>query len=531
MYSGRPPLRNPRQRRGCCLPLFLGLAGLAGGLFAGLVLPAGVRGWAVAHLPTRLGGQVATSTPAPLPTPTPPPVPTPTPIPTPTPTPLPAQLVIPPRSREVARLYNGWQVRTTLDETPGRAASYERETAPDYALDLQAQIKVPVAARTAAELSHSAPTLAAALPKLPALLEKAEVSKFYFGIYELKTELLRQNLTRLDALMGRDVFYDTDTVLELQDPDSKRKALLIQSDMDVDSDGSDPDRLLEVDASDPTFQPLTSYKWPKRTAAVSPLLTVYQERLARLENDLRTPALAAARHTTQAAIDALKNDIHQVEHYSSLIAKNDPYIVLPGFMARQNGHPFQPKLGDYAVVLAGDTLYPAIFGDIGPSYQLGEASLRLAQAVDPRATPQRSPVNELKITYLVFPGTADQPPGPPDLGHIHQRCQELLNEIGGNQAALHEWVSVLPTPTPAPTLTPTPVASPISTPTAGPTVTTLTPTPRPHTHFDGQADAGCLRDASREALTVSPRARKARDGHPPCRIPYRAAGAPAPHPA
>ena len=63
-------------------------------------------------------------------------------------------------------------------------------------------------------------------------------------------------------------------------------------------------------------------------------------------------------------------------------------------MTRQAGHPFQPKLGDYAVVVAGDTLYPAIFGDIGPSDQLGEASTRVAQAVDPRATPQRSPVND-----------------------------------------------------------------------------------------------------------------------------------------
>ncbi len=99
-----------------------------------------------------------------------------------------------------------------------------------------------------------------------------------------------------------------------------------------------------------------------------------------------------------------------MEHYSSLIARTDPYIVLPGFMARQNGHPFQPKLGDYAVVLAGNKLYPAIFGDIGPSDLMGEASVRLAQAIDPRATPQRSPVDDLKITYLVFPRHRRQSP-------------------------------------------------------------------------------------------------------------------------
>ena len=171
------------------------------------------------------------------------PTPTPTPVPTPTPTPLPAQLVIPPKTREVAKLYNGIQVRSTFEGEPGRQASLERETAASYALDLQFSIKVPVPGRTAAEITHSAPTLLAALPKLGALLDKAEVSKFYYGIYQNKTELLRQNLTHLDALLPRDIFYDTDTILEIQDPDSKRKVLLIQSDMDVDSDGSDPDRI------------------------------------------------------------------------------------------------------------------------------------------------------------------------------------------------------------------------------------------------------------------------------------------------
>ena len=483
MFSGVPPLQTRRARRGCCLPLLLVLGGVLGGVLLGSFLSTGPLGWHVSIHPVH---PVATPTPAPTPTPTP----VPTPTPTPTPTPLPSQILIPPRTREVARLYNGWQVKTTLDATPGRTASYERETFADYALDLQVQIKVPVAARTADELAHSAPTLAAALPKLAVLLEKAEVSKFYFGIYQLKTDLLRQNLTRLDALMPRDTFYDTDTILELQDPDSKRKALLIQSAMNVDTDGSDPDRLPTVDASDPTFQPLTSYKWPRRTAAVNPMLPLYQDRLARMEADAKAPAVPATHRPTQAAFDALRNDIYQIEHYSSLIARNDPYIVLPGFMARQNGHPYQPKLGDYAVVLAGDTLYPAIFGDIGPSYQLGEASLRLAQVVDPRATAQRSPVNDLKITYLVFPGTADPVPGPPDLGKIRQRCQELLNEIGGNQRPLHEWVNLLPTPTPSPTPAPAspPVPGPAATPAVPPglkaaappgAIPLVTPTPSP----------------------------------------------------
>ena len=228
-------------------------------------------------------------------------------------------MVIPPKTREVARLYNGIQVRSSFEGEPGRQASLERETAASYALDLQFSIKVPVAARTAAEITHSAPTLLAALPKLTALLDKAEVSKFYYGIYQNKTELLRQNLAHLDALLPRDIFYDTDTVLEIQDPDSKRKFLLIQSDMDVDSDGSDPDRLNEVDTTDPTFQPLTSYKWPKRGPVPNPLLKPYHDRLDRLEADLKANP---AHRNTALAIEAQRNVINQIEHYGSLIARD-----------------------------------------------------------------------------------------------------------------------------------------------------------------------------------------------------------------
>ncbi len=394
-------------------------------------------------------------------------------IPTPTPTPTPEKIVIPPRTRDVARLYNGIQVRSALESEPGRLASQERETPASYALDLKLQIKEPVASKTLPELAASAPTLAAVLPKLPKLLEAAEVSKFYSSIYQLKTDLLRQNLTRLDALLAPDTFYDTETVLELQDPDTHRRALLIQTDMDVDSDGSDADRLLDVDSSDPNFQPLTSYKWPKRTAVQSPLLKPRQDRLAKAESDLRDPRLSPARRRElTAAAEVLRNDVYQLQHYSSLIARTDPFIVLPGFMARQNGHPFQPKLGDYAVVIAGDRLYPAIFGDIGPSYKLGEASLRLAQAVNPRATPAQSPVNDLKITYLVFPGSADTPAGPPDLGKIRARCQALLDEIGGGKGPLYEWANLIPTPTPTPTPIPTPTPTVLPTPTPA-----VTPTP------------------------------------------------------
>ena len=339
-------MRRQGGRGGC---LFFGLLCLIAGIIGGVLLPEPVRNGIASRMP-------GVRPPTPTPTPIPPP---PTPTPLPPPKPLPDRIVIPPKAREVARLYNGIQVRSALDVEPGRFASQERETPASYALDLRLQIKEPTASKTLPELALAAPTLAAALPKLPKLLETAEVSKFYFGIYQLKTDFLRQNLTRLEALLSPDTFYDTETILELQDPDTKRRALLIQTDMDVDSDGSDADRLPDTDVADPTFQPLTSYKWPKRGAVTGALIKSRQDRLTKAEADLRDPHLTASRRRDLiAAAESLRNDVYQLQHYSSLIAKTDPFIVLPGFMVRQNGHSYQPKLGDYAVVIAGDKILP-----------------------------------------------------------------------------------------------------------------------------------------------------------------------------
>jgi hypothetical protein len=64
---------------------------------------------------------------------------------------------------------------------------------------------------------------------------------------------------------------------------------------------------------------------------------------------------------------------------------------------------------------------------------------------------------------LIFPGTADTPPGPPDLDKIEARCEALLKEIGGAGVPLHHWENIIPPlPSPTPTATPaspTPAAS------------------------------------------------------------------------
>ena len=170
-------------------------------------------------------------------------------------------------------------------------------------------------------------------------------------------------------------------------------------------------------------------------------------------------------------VEELGRKITELKTWSFLVSKTDPSIVLPGFMMRGEG-PHVPKVGDYAVVIHEDKMYPAILGDAGPSYKVGEASLRLCNEINHTGTPLARPVSGLEVTYLVFPGSADEKRAVPDLDRWHARCAELLAEIGvTNSAALHRWENIVsPWPTPTPTPTPTPEASPLAeSPSSSPT--------------------------------------------------------------
>ena len=121
------------------------------------------------------------------------------------------------------------------------------------------------------------------------------------------------------------------------------------------------------------------------------------------------------------------------------------------------------KLGDYALVIFGNSIYPALVGDVGPNDKVGEASLRIAKEINTLSTPYNRPVSDLKVTYLIFPETADKPFGPPDLEKLQARCETLVKEIGGASVPLHHWENIIP-----PSPTPSPVSSPLSSPSATP---------------------------------------------------------------
>lgn len=354
---------------------------------------------------------------------------------------------------DVASLWNGITVKTKLVTEQGGFASLERLDPEAYKAEFQLSIRVPRANQSLTELARINEHLPRVLPGLGEMLETARVSPFYHKLYDNKTRRVQTDLTRLNKALDRHNFFDCETILELTHPVTKRRVMLIQSEMDVVADGSDGDRMPKLDEyifmSD-YYQPFTSYAWPKKTKTPNPLLARWEARLKKLEAEYAVKGLSAARNAElKSAISQVKLEIADMKARSSLIAEKDPFIVISLlFRGYENQNPHTPRIGDYAAVVHGDKIYPAICGDYGPTFKMGEASLLMARTINEKATPYRRPESDLKVTYLIFPGTGEKPWGPPDLKLWQEKIIGYLNEAGGIGAgySLHEWPDPFPKP-------------------------------------------------------------------------------------
>jgi len=401
--------------------------------------------------------------PQPPPTPTPTPQPTSTPEATPTPIPAPTPYPYIPRKQvDVARFYNGITIESELkiEESP-KTAAVDRNRLDSYLLEMKLRIRMPEPARTLEQILQNDPKLPKALPSLPDLLANAKVSPDFATLYENKTAYIQRRLGRLEEILSRHNFYDCDTILQLTHPETGRRALFISSDMDLNVDGSDGDRNVEIDGSSPFFQPQTSYRWPKQTDRPNQFLESTEARLKEVREELKTEGLTEERKKTlQNSEQTLRNRIIELNRWSFLISDTDPYIVLPGFMLRSGEGPFAPKLGDYAVVIYNDRVYPAILGDAGPSFKMGEASMRICREINPKTSGIQRAVSNIRVHYVIFPGSGKlDEAGPPDLDLWFERSQTLFEELGGRTEDMHHWEDLVkpwPTPTPDPTPTPEP---------------------------------------------------------------------------
>ncbi|MGV3660002.1 MAG: glycoside hydrolase family 75 protein [Prosthecobacter sp.] len=389
---------------------------------------------------------------------------------------------IPRKDIDVATLYNGITVKTKLITEEGGFASLERLDPESYKAEFQLSIRVPKANQTLPELSRINKNLPAILPGLEAMLNNGKVSNFYHKLYENKTSRIQNDLTRLNRVLDRHNFYDCETILELTHPATNRKALLIQSEMDVVADGSDGDRMPTLDEyiylSD-YYQPFTSYAWAKTTTTPNPLLGKWEERLKKAQDEYAQKGLSSARNRELSSlISTLKVEIGELKARSSLIAEKDPFIVLSLlFRGYSDQNKFTPQIGDYAAVIHEGKIYPAICGDYGPSFKMGEASLLMAKTLNAKATPYIRPESDLKVTYLVFPGTAEKTRTAPDLAKWQEKCQSLIGEVGGigTGYTLHVWEDLFKKPEPEvpPTV---PGTTPTTTTTPSPTTPPADPT-------------------------------------------------------
>lgn len=383
----------------------------------------------------------------------------------------------------ITELARGLNLKTVVNFEQGTTASHDRKLKSNYQMTLTLNIKQPQALTEKKDLIKINPYLEKIFPHLDSLLKAAKVSPYYGLLYTRKQTEIRKKLTSVQKILDRHNYYDTETILEITHPQSQRKLLWLQSEMDVVSDGSDGDRLAtmpEKILNSSFYQPSTSYRWEKKTNTPNPLLKPWENRLASYKESLKK-AKKEEKNSLHSKIDHAQRVITELKRYSFLISEYDPFIVVPLGIVNQRGN-FSPQFGDYAVVIVGDKLYPAIVGDAGPRYKAGEASIRLAKTINPRSSIYSRPVSDLTVSYLIFPGSAEPTPGPPNYTQLSSRCQELLKEIGGiaPNYKLHQWTDLLaPKPPPAPTQLKTPATSPSSKQTEKPATSEHTPASEP----------------------------------------------------
>ena len=213
----------------------------------------------------------------------------------------------------------------------------------------------------------------------------------------------------------------------------------MQSDMDVVSDGSDGDRLPAMPdeiVNSSHYQPFTSFGWAKTGKVENPMIEGWKKLLVKEK---------ASGNTKE--VKRLETGINDLKKRSFLIAEYDPFIVIPVDVLADRESPFGPNVGDYAVVMYGKALYPAIVGDGGPTFKVGEASLRMAKELNDKVSPYSRPVSDVSVTYLVFPRSSGKWAAP-NYENWRSECLKLVNEIGGLGEGydLHRWADILPQP-------------------------------------------------------------------------------------
>lgn len=352
---------------------------------------------------------------------------------------------------DVRKLGSGIPFRSEVLFGEGETALAERLLDDSYTASYQLKLRLPKPATRVSEIEKGTPELTKILPGFAGLMPKGFISPWYNTLYKNKSDRVRRDANSLNALLTKHNIYDCNTILHLQS-EKGRKVFFMQGDMDVVSDGSDGDRMAQMPESivnSNFYQPFTSYGWKKRTKTPNPMIAGWEKRIEIGSKELADPATDPERKKwVKNRLAMLKRGIADLKARSYLIAAYDPFIVISVDLLKDLKDPFAPKVGDYAVVVHNRKIYPCIVGDGGPTFKVGEASLRLAKELNPKATVYSRPVSDLSVSYIVFPGSREKKAGPPDYEKWRQRCYELMQEIGGfgNGYEFHRWTDLLAPP-------------------------------------------------------------------------------------
>ncbi|MDA0811648.1 MAG: glycoside hydrolase family 75 protein [Verrucomicrobia bacterium] len=315
----------------------------------------------------------------------------------------------------------------------------------------------PSAAKTAEQLESINPNLPRVLSGFRKLMESAEVSERYEELYDRKIARLKKG-----ELSTSHNYFDCETALRLVYPDTGRKVFLLQSYMDVVTDGSDPGRASKIEDYDLArtsdwYLPETSYTWARESgSAENPFLHYYPSALENLEM-MRTQIVEQSKadpgvvwremlKTCDAQISRIKqrgltsSTKQGLNARRFLLADRDPFIVLPRTWVNSSSSAWGPMIGDFAAVVFKDRIYPAVLGDAGPADKAGEASLFIAKTLNPKANGTTRAISDVSVTYMVFPKSGIAK-GEPNLKIWREHVIALLEEIGGvsHPSVIHAW--------------------------------------------------------------------------------------------
>jgi Fungal chitosanase of glycosyl hydrolase group 75 len=100
------------------------------------------------------------------------------------------------------------------------------------------------------------------------------------------------------------------------------------------------------------------------------------------------------------------------------------YIVVPGITSRFSYTAAGIRMGSAALVLYGNQISFATVGDVGPQTIIGEASYAVAKKLGINPSPSVGGVDS-GVTYIVFPGVANDISTPENQAVVDQRVRAL----------------------------------------------------------------------------------------------------------